>query len=200
MAYNPITDFLTLLRQTASGVEIAREPGLDYLVAALARAGLFSLSVGQAPPVANQPTTVWLVPANPSWTAEGKVFLWNAQTQSYQLATPALWEALLVAPSASVFQLATASANVVAANTTLLAVERNAPIATALTLPSVALRSGKALQIVDWSTSVVAHDIAITGPEVIMRQATWNLFSSPDQLAGVTLYPSVDLNGWVIAP
>lgn len=201
MAYNTFTDFLALLRQTASGVETARTPGLDYLIAALARAGLFSLSIGQTPPTANQPSTVWLVPANPSWTAEGKVFLWNAATQSYQLATPALWEVLLVAPTTTtVFQSAAASANVVNVNTTLLAIQRNAPVATALTLPSVASRAGKALQIVDWSAAVVAHQITVSGPEVIMKGASLNLFSTTDQLAGVTLYPSIDLNGWVIAP
>ena len=64
MSYNPATDFIALLRLTAGGVRSEQMPGLDYVVAALARIGLFSLSVGQTAPTVNQATTVWLQPRN----------------------------------------------------------------------------------------------------------------------------------------
>lgn len=95
MAYNPLTDFLGLLRQTSGGVRAERMPGLDWLVAALARMGLFTLYVGSTAPTTNQAATVWLKPATQSWASEGAVFLWNASTTEYELATPALWKALL---------------------------------------------------------------------------------------------------------
>jgi hypothetical protein len=39
MSYNPATDFIGLLRLVGSAVRSERMPGLDYVVAALARAG-----------------------------------------------------------------------------------------------------------------------------------------------------------------
>lgn len=97
MSYNPTTDFLALLRQSAGEAELARAPLLDIVVDALARAGLFKLSVGQTAPNVNQATTAWLQPAQPSWTAEGTLWLWNASTSQYALATPALFFQLLQA-------------------------------------------------------------------------------------------------------
>lgn len=203
MSYSPITDFLALLRQDGSSVELARMPGLDYVVSALARAGLCSLSVGQTEPNVNQPSTVWLQPAEPTWTAEGSVFLWNAFTGAYELATPALWTALLtLSLSGYLFQSAPNASNAVAALTSLVAVQRAAPTATTLRLPTVLSRGGKALQIVDWSTGVVNHTVTLVpaGADTIMKLASWQLLSTVDQLAGATLYPATDLNGWVIAP
>ena len=78
MSYNPATDFIALLRLTGGGVRSERMPGLDYVVAALARIGLFSLSVGQTAPTVNQATTVWLQPSQPSWLAEGTFYIWNS--------------------------------------------------------------------------------------------------------------------------
>lgn len=101
MSYSPLTDFLALLRQTSGGVRSERMPGLDYVVAALARAGLISISVGQTAPTVNPATTVWFQPAVPSWTAEGAVFLWNAAVNSYQVATPTLWSSLIAGPFVS---------------------------------------------------------------------------------------------------
>lgn len=203
MSYSPITDFLALLRQDGSSVELARMPGLDYIVSALARAGVCSLSVGQTAPTSNQPATVWLRPAEPSWTAEGNVFLWNAFTSAYELATPALWTALLtLSLSGYLFQSAPNASNAVAALTSLVAIRRAAPTATTLRLPTVLSRGGKALQIVDWSTGVVNHIVTLVpaGTDTIMKLASWQLLSTVDQLTGVTLYPATDLNGWVIAP
>lgn len=201
MSYNQITDFVAILRQLGSGVEFARMPGLDYVVAAMARAGLFKLYVGQTAPIANQSTIVWLMPALPSWTAEGTVFLWNSATAEYELATLSLWNQLL-SPSQYVFQSAVGASNVVNANTSLLAIQRAAPVSTALILPGLATRSTKPLQIVDWSTGVALHSIALTAADgaTIMKQAAWNLQSTPDQLSGITLRPSAELNGWVITP
>jgi hypothetical protein len=201
MSYAPTTDFIALLRQTAGGEAVARMPGLDYIVAALARAGLFSLSVGQTAPLVNQATTVWLKPSQPSWVAEGTVYLWNAAAGTYQVATATLWSVLLGLSGYSFQSAATAAANI-ASVTSLLAVQRTAPAATALILPSVAVRGRRSLQIVDWSTGVAAHAITLTpaGTETIMQQPSWTLLSTAVQLAGVTLYPSPDLNGWVIAP
>jgi hypothetical protein len=95
MSYAPTTDFLALLRLTAGGVRTERMPGLDWLVAALARAGFFQLSVSDTAPTTNQSTTAWFRPAVPSWSAEGQLFLWDADTLSYQPASTMLWEELL---------------------------------------------------------------------------------------------------------
>lgn len=203
MSYDPVTDFLALLRQAGSEVDVARMPGLDFTVSALARGGMISLHAGQTAPIANQSTTAWFQPANPSWTAEGVLRLWNAFTEAYEVATPALWTALLtISISGYVFQSAPNASNAVAALTSLVAVERAGPSATALRLPAVLSRGGKALQIVDWSTVAVDHLITLTpaSGNTIMRHASWTLLSTVDQLAGVTLYPATDLNGWVIAP
>lgn len=199
--YVPTTDFLSLLRQEAGAVEFLRMPGLDFSVAALARAGLFKLFVSQTAPMANQPTTVWLKPALPSWTAEGVVFIWNAATGAYEQATPALWTQLLSPPFPYVFQ-SVGGDQAINNQTTLLAVQRTAPVTTALTLPPLINRNGQPLRVVDWSLAVVNHAIVLTTPDgaTIMRRTAWVLYSTPDQLSGVTLSPSIDLNGWVIAP
>jgi hypothetical protein len=201
MSYAPTTDFLALLRNTGGGERTLSMPGLDYVVSALARAGLFTLYVGQTAPTVNQATTVWLQPSVPSWVAEGAVMLWNAAAGQYQLATTALW-AKLLNPSYA-FQSIVSAAGSVVAGTSLLAIQRAAPVATAVQLPSVSSQgSGKVLRIVDWSTAVVNHDITLTAaaPDTIMLQPTWQLLSTAAQLSGVALYPSTDLGGWVVAP
>lgn len=204
MAYSSTTDFIALLRQTSGGVRTERMPGLDYVVAAMARMGMFQLSIGQTPPTTNQITTVWFQPSIPSWVAEGTVFLWSAAASQYQVATPALWDALLLA-SAGIgysFQSAVAPANIMAPGTSLLAIQRAAPAATTITLPDILSHGVKPIQIVDWSTAVANHVITISpiGGATIMQQPFVQLLSSAVQLAGVTLYPSPELNGWVIAP
>lgn len=204
MSYDPTIDFLGLLRQTTGGVAEARMPGLDYVVAALARAGMFQLSVGQTAPLVNQPMTAWLKPAQPSYTAEGVLYLWNAAVGAYQTATPALWINLLSGSSAYVFQSANVASNIVTAGVSLLAVQRVAPFATSVVLPKLAdqWNSGRKLQIVDFSTAVVLHDITLTTSDssTIMQRPSLRLRSTPDQLSGVTLQPSPDLNSWVTAP
>lgn len=97
MSYDPTKDFFGLSRQLSGEVELARAPGLDIVLSALARAGLFKLSVGQTAPTVNQGRTAWLQPAQPSWTAEGTLRLWDTSTSTYVLATPALFFQLLQA-------------------------------------------------------------------------------------------------------
>lgn len=203
MSYAPTTDFLALLRRTESGIALSRMPGLDFVAAAMARAGLFRLWVGQSAPLTNQASTVWLRPATPSWTAEGVVFLYDSNTKNFAPATPALWTSLLLSTQSSyVFQSVGLAAAVIDNSTTLIAVRRDAPSRTDLMLPAIVDRSGQPLRIVDWSLAVTEHAVVLATPDgaLIMRRANWTIYSTADQLGGVTLYPSPDLNGWVIAP
>jgi len=195
---------MALLRNGTAGEQIASMPGLDFAVAALARAGLITLSIGQAAPIVNQSSTAWFKPAVPTWTAEGVLYLWNAAVGAYQLATPSLWAALFAGGANYSFQSASAASTAILVGTTLLAVQRVAPAATILTLPNLAAQwaTGRRLQIVDFSTGVVAHTITVASPDgsTIMQRASWQLRSTADSLAGFALQPSPDLNAWVIAP
>ena len=120
MSYNSATDFIGLLRLVGSGVRSERMPGLDWVVSALSRMGFISLYVGQTAPTVNQATTVWFQPAIPSWIAEGTTFLWDSTGGEYQVATPALWIALLsgtaslgptrIVTASGVFAMSTADA------------------------------------------------------------------------------------------
>jgi hypothetical protein len=201
MSYTPTTDFLALLRTTSNGQSLAEMPGLDFVVAALARAGQFTIYTGQTQPTTNQTTTVWIKPAQPSWTAEGTVYLWSSAAGAFQPATPALWTTLLSPASAQVFQSTSLAADTVDLGVTLFAVERINPVTTAITLPPLASRGGAPLHVVDWSSNVANHQITLTTPDnvSIMRRLSWSLRSTADQLTSVSLYPSVNLNGWVIA-
>ena len=202
MSYDPITDFVALSRLSGGSAFIERMPGLDYVLAALARAGLIKISVGQAPPTVNQATTVWFKTSEPSWVAEGSVFLWNAATSAYELATPALWASLLN-PSGYSFQSASKPLNIINAGVTLFAVQRAAPTATTLVLPSLSSQflTGRQLRIVDWSTGVTNHAITLTAPDgaSIMKASSLVLLSTPDQLAGAELRAVPELNGWVVS-
>lgn len=204
MSYAASTDFLALLRQTPGGMRFERMPGLDFLIAGLARTGLFEVWVGQTAPIINQSSTVWFVPYAQSWAVEGSVFLWNAVSGDYEVATPDLWSALFSAVSLNgyVFQETTVDADTAGATTSLLAVRRAAPVLTTITLPSVASRNGKALQIADWSDAVVNHQMNLVPAigETVMRRPDFDLYSTADQLAGAMLQPSNELSGWVIAP
>lgn len=204
MSYTPITDFLSLLRSTGAGQRTLSMPGLDYVVSAMARAGMFAVYVGQTPPLSRQSTTVWVRPSVPSWVAEADVFLWSLAAHAYQPATPALWRTFFSggATTPYVFQAVSGATDTVDAGTTLLAVERAAPASTLLTLPSLIDQGLQSIKIIDWSTGVTDHHIFVSTPDgaTIMKQNTWELVSTVSQLSGVTLYPSSDLNAWVIAP
>jgi hypothetical protein len=95
MVYNPATDFLALWRNIAGTVSKTEMPGLDYVVAALARAGFINLSVSATAPVVSQATTAWLQAAVPSYSAEGIMHLWDPVAASYAPATPALFFKML---------------------------------------------------------------------------------------------------------
>ncbi len=97
MAYTRTTDFLALLRATGDGVRFERMPGLDWLIAGMAAAGMFALSVSADAPTSDQTVTVWFKPSGSGYAAEGAVWLWDAGTNSYAEATPALWQALFAA-------------------------------------------------------------------------------------------------------
>jgi hypothetical protein len=97
MVYDPATDFLALWRNVAGAVSKVEMPTLDLTLAALARAGLFTLSVSATAPVANQNTTAWLQTAVPSNSAEGTLHLWDPDAAAYAPATAALFLQLLEA-------------------------------------------------------------------------------------------------------
>jgi hypothetical protein len=203
MSYNSATDFIGLLRLVGSGVRSERMPGLDYVVAALARAGMFALSVGQTAPTANQPSTFWFQPAILSWSAEGTLYIWNPVAGAYQVATPALWQAFL-SSSGSVFQSLAAANNTINPGVSLAAIQRAAPVNTAVLLPTIAAQylTQKDIVLVDFSTGVVNHTIALSTPDgaTIMQQVGWQLLSTAAYLARVRLRPSPDLNSWVLIP
>lgn len=97
MVFNPATDFLGLWRNIAGQVSKLEMPGLDYVVAALARAGFITLSVSGTAPVVSQSVTAWLRTAVPSPSAEGTLFLWDPVAGVYVPATPALFLDMLQA-------------------------------------------------------------------------------------------------------
>jgi hypothetical protein len=101
MAYNPTTDFVALWRAVSGGVRKADVPGLDFVVAALGRSGLINIYVSETAPLSNQATTAWFQPTEPTYTAEGNLFLWNANTNSYQTATAWLLLEMLAATEAA---------------------------------------------------------------------------------------------------
>src|SRR5438477_5434485 len=91
MAYNYLTDFVGLWRAVSGGVEKAEMPGLDFVVAALGRAGILNLVISGSPPIVNQDTTAWFKPSvsPPDYAAEGVLYLWDGTT--YVPATPGLF-------------------------------------------------------------------------------------------------------------
>lgn len=91
MSYNPATDFNALWRNIAGVETKVAMPGLDYVIAALARAGTIVVSVSATAPVASQSTTAWLRAAVPSSSGEGTFFLWDKVTTAYLAATPGLF-------------------------------------------------------------------------------------------------------------
>lgn len=90
MVYNPATDFLALWRNSGGQASKVEMPGLDYVVAAMSRAGLITLAVSAIAPVVSQSTTAWLQAATPSNSAEGVMRLWDSVAATYVAATPAL--------------------------------------------------------------------------------------------------------------
>lgn len=189
MSYTPATDFLGLLRQTSGGVRTERMPGLDYIVVALARAGLITLAVAQTAPIVNQASTAWFKPGVPSWTAEGVLFLWNAVTAQYELATPALWSALLATSVAPVVQDVTTVGPVnVITNANVVRV-LNVGAAVSLVMPLASTMKNPVL-ISDWNNLAGTNNISIarTAPDVFPNGSTGPLVLAGDG-ASVFLRP-----------
>lgn len=175
MSYTPTTDFLALLRQTGAGVRSERMPGLDYVVSALARAGLITLFAGAAAPIANQSTTVWFRPSVPSWTTEGTVFLWNAAIGAYAPATPVLWSYLFLALSqggVTVQDVTTVGPVTILAGASVVRVQ-NVAAPVALVVPLSATKQGPVL-ISDWANLAGTNNITISrsGADVFPNGAT----------------------------
>jgi hypothetical protein len=89
MSYQPTTDFVGLWRAQTTGAVKGEMPGLDFMLAALQRAGVLNVSFSGAAPTSNQATTAWYKPATPSYSGEGTLYLWNGA--AYVAATPALF-------------------------------------------------------------------------------------------------------------
>lgn len=83
MTYNYVTDHVTLTRLLSGVPTIVRMPGLDFVIAAMGRAGLIRLSVSQTEPTSNQPLIAWIKPDVPSYATEGNVNLWDADAAAY---------------------------------------------------------------------------------------------------------------------
>lgn len=97
MSYAPNTDFVALWRNQSGGAAKAEMPTLDFLVSALARAGLITVQFSDTQPTAGQPTTMWFRPAHPTYIGEGVLYLWDATSSAYLVATPTLFAQYLVA-------------------------------------------------------------------------------------------------------
>lgn len=179
MSYASTTDFLALLRQTSGGMRSERMPGLDYVIAALMRAGLLNLSVGQTAPTTSQTTTAWFKPAIPSWFAEGALFLWNVATAEYEPATPPLWAALFIATASGAIvtqDVTTVGPVNVLPNASVVRVQNvGAPVA--LVMPLSATVANPVL-ISDWANHAGTNPITIstTGGEILPGGVTsWQI-------------------------
>jgi hypothetical protein len=95
MSYNASTDYIGLWRAVTGGAQKGEMPGLDWLVSAMSRSGLFHITISATQPVSNQAATMWFAPATPSYSSEGTMYLWNGS--AYVAATPALFKAYLAA-------------------------------------------------------------------------------------------------------
>ena len=95
----------------------------------------------------------------------------------------------------------TGSPAVILPGTRFIAIQRDAPTATALTLPSVSDQNGTPLLIADWSTNVTSHTITLTptGGNTVELLSSWPMVSNPAFLVNAMFYPSTELNGWVVS-
>lgn len=84
--------------------------------------------------------------------------------------------------------------------TAALAIVRDGPVTTHLTLPLLAAQNGTPLTIFDFSTNVVDHTVVITPyvGQTIMKQPTWTVHSVGDLLGTLTLVPAANLGTWYI--
>lgn len=161
MSYSPSTDFLALLRLVSGVTRMERMPGLDFLVPALARAGLFQLAVQATAPTVDQATTAWFKPAVPSWATEGTLFLWNAATGTYEIATPSLWAILISGSTTPLVVQDVTNAGPVAINSdTGIVRVQNVGAPVTLVLPLSSTKIGSVL-ISDWANHAGANNITV---------------------------------------
>jgi hypothetical protein len=95
MTYAAGTDFVGLYRTMTGGTKKAEMPSLDFIVAAMQRAGILVVSIGGSQPTANQAKTAWFRPATPSYSGEGVLYFWDTVSSAYLPATPKLFLAYL---------------------------------------------------------------------------------------------------------
>jgi hypothetical protein len=95
MPYAAGTDFVGIWRAVTGGAKKGEMPSLDFMVAALQRAGILVVSIGGSQPTTNQPKTAWFRPATPSYSGEGVLYFWDTTSSSYLPATPKLFLAYL---------------------------------------------------------------------------------------------------------
>ena len=114
MGFSSANDFFALLRGNASGSQdVLRMPMIDAICQVLADMGAITLVAGPSQPPSNQTTTAWLQTNNPSYNAQGTLFLWNGN--KYIAATPQLFVDFLLASSVTI---STMNAAIVAATAT----------------------------------------------------------------------------------
>jgi hypothetical protein len=196
MAYTTSTDLLALLRNTGNGERVTSMPGLDYVIVALARAGLINLVVSQAAPVVGQATTVWFRPNVPSWAAEGVVFLWNGT--SYVLATPALWGQVISASGGAlnyitISAFGTGSYAAQPADDVILI---RAGVAAPFTINVNWAARTKKLTVVDSGVGALANNISVTPAAGQTQMSVLNYTYLIDSNGGsITLTPLPDGSG-----
>jgi hypothetical protein len=81
-------------------------------------------------------------------------------------------------------------------------VNRSNPVLTVLQLPDVAARGLLPVSIFDWSDLSGEHEIDVVpaaGQLILPSGTQFTMVSTPTARAGVTLYPSVELGGWLRA-
>jgi hypothetical protein len=137
-------------------------------------------------------------------TLRAEDVLWFDQAMSLSAAQQSQARANIGALSvgtASIQTVAAGSTTAILSTTTLLVVTgAGGSLTTFLTFLSVA--AGQTLQVLDWTTAPVNHEIRCTpnGAETIMKLAPYSLWSNAASLASATFIPAPTLSGWYIAP
>ena len=182
MSYDPLTDFMGLVRRTSGGARVAQIPGLDYIIAAMARMAQFKLAVQQTAPITDQAETVWLRSATQSWTAEGTVFLWNKNTMEYEPATPELWHSLIHSAVDHTQDVSAVTADILFDSSVVRVL--NVGAAVDLTLPEAITKEGDVL-VVDWANLAGTNNIRVhvSGADTFQNGlTTWTIAADSGSL------------------
>jgi hypothetical protein len=105
MSYNPANDFVGLWRAQTGGAVKGEMPGLDFVVAALGRAGIINVAFSPTAPTSNQAATAWFKTTSPSYQGEGSIYFWDANSSSYLLGTPATFARYLTTVAQTVWPM-----------------------------------------------------------------------------------------------